>query len=454
MILAQHRQPSLSLKSGYNAGQFTARCFYRKYMQENIVQHASQQTPPIKLDTVIFGAGIAGLWLLNRLQQQGRECLLLETKAIGSGQTIASQGMIHGGLKYALGGALSGASEAVAQMPELWKACLAGNGDIDLRDTRILSEDFYMWSGGGLGGKLSSFFASKALRGRVDALKRAEYPEVFQNSRFKGKVYRLVDLVLDVPSLLENLSKPYQQRILQIDADNIHWQRSAKHIDSVSVRSGNMALTLQPRNFVFTAGEGNGALLESLHIKAPVMQLRPLQQVIVRHQYPYRLFGHCVDLSAHASPRLTISSHLAENGDNIWYLGGDLATENVNTAAETLITKAKQELTQHFPWLDWQQAQWSTLWINRAEAKQNQLIKPDNAFAEAAADCDNLVVAWPTKLTLAPDLANRVMPLLAAVDQHTPGIDTALLEGAKVAAISEPFWHKASYQESAPSREA
>ena len=49
--------------------------------------------------------------------------MLLERDSLGGEQTLASQGMIHGGLKYALGGTLTRSSEAIANMPERWRAC-------------------------------------------------------------------------------------------------------------------------------------------------------------------------------------------------------------------------------------------------------------------------------------------------------------------------------------------
>ena len=72
-------------------------------------------------DIVILGGGIAGLWLLNRLYSEGYQPLLIETKALGSGQTLASQGIIHGGLKYALSGSLTGAANVIADMPRRWR---------------------------------------------------------------------------------------------------------------------------------------------------------------------------------------------------------------------------------------------------------------------------------------------------------------------------------------------
>ena len=45
---------------------------------------------PLKPDILIFGGGIAGLWLINRLNAAGYQCLLLETDTLGGDQTLAS----------------------------------------------------------------------------------------------------------------------------------------------------------------------------------------------------------------------------------------------------------------------------------------------------------------------------------------------------------------------------
>ena len=62
-------------------------------------------------DVVIVGGGIAGLWILSALRAEGYQTILLEKDALGAGQTLASQGIIHGGTKYALTGKLTGRSE-------------------------------------------------------------------------------------------------------------------------------------------------------------------------------------------------------------------------------------------------------------------------------------------------------------------------------------------------------
>ncbi len=88
----------------------------------------------VTVDVAIFGGGIAGLWLLNRLRAEGYSALLLESGALGGGQTCKSQGIIHGGMKYALTGSLNADALAVSDMPEIWRACLEGKGEIDLSD--------------------------------------------------------------------------------------------------------------------------------------------------------------------------------------------------------------------------------------------------------------------------------------------------------------------------------
>lgn len=396
-----------------------------------------QQT--VQINTVVIGGGIAGLWLLNRLNNDGRQTLLFENHTLGHGQTIASQGMIHGGLKYALSGALSGSSEAIAEMPDRWRRCLRGEGDVDLRECKTLSEHFYMWSPGGIASRVTSFFASKATRGRVEKLNRKSHPAPFDNQAFKGSLYRLVDLVLDVPSLLKTLQHNFAEHIFSID-----WQQSqfeqdkSGKITAIILEQNNIRLRIEPQWVILAAGEGNAQLMEKLAIKQPQMQIRPLHQALVKHKHPYPLYAHCI--GTNPSPRITISSHQCSDGKWVWYLGGDLATEGVKQSAEQLIAKGKHELAAIFPWLDFSDAQWATLKVNRAEPLQKTLIKPDEAFAEISDEVSNAIVAWPTKLTLAPALSDTILKLLSSQPDSSTKQNLLALNSLNKPAISQPCW--------------
>ncbi len=365
----------------------------------------------INLDAVIVGGGIAGMWLLNLLAARGYRVVVLEASELGCEQTLASQGMIHGGLKYALSGNLTDASEAIADMPERWRACLAGHGEVDLTGLEPLSEHYYLFAEATTLGKLTTFFASKALRGRISKLDRANFPAALDVAEFDGAVYELQDFVLNTSSLLERLLMPVRHLVFRAQLKPQHVERADS---GYRLQLGRQ--TVKTDKLILCAGAGNQVLLEGLGIAEPKMQLRPLQQMVVRHDFAHPLFGHCLTGVRRAEPRLTITSHPAPGGDWLWYIGGQLASEGAQLDQSELITHTRQELATCIPWINWSRAEFTALRIDRAEPKQTHGRRPDEAFASQINDC---LVCWPTKLSLAPDLGDRVLAMLPA-----PGSDT------------------------------
>ena len=359
----------------------------------------------------IIGGGIAGLWVLNLLRARGVDCQLFERDALGAGQTLAGQGIIHGGVKYTLTGLKTPASETIAAMPGRWQDCLTGQGEIDLRQVRLLSDDCHMFTDGRARSKLTAFFASRFLRGRI---RRAtdDLPEVFTHPQFSGNVYRLGDPVLDAASLLRCLAAPHADRIhylgLDLDADGRFTSSSAR---------------VQAEHLILTAGEGNLALLEALQVPVKV-QRRPLNQVIVRGDLP-PLYAHAVSLESADKPLVTITSHERSNSQRVWYLGGGLAEETDRSDAEQ-IDEARKLMRHLFPWLNWQDATFSTWRIDRAEpclsdgiladsvlanTSLGRATRPDTPFVERHSDRHgrDVTVCWPTKLTLTPLLGDLIL---------------------------------------------
>ena len=353
-------------------------------------------------DVLIVGGGIAGLWLNARLRQQGFSTVLVEQNTLGGGQSVKSQGIIHGGTKYALQGALTGASEAIADMPSRWRAALAGQGELDLSGVRCLSDAHYLWSPGSLAGNLTSFFASKAVRSRVSAAKGDDLPPALQSPKFKGKAYKLSELVLDVPSLI--------QRLAELSGDSLWLAQSCTPLwldDQLAGLSVN-GVDINAQRVVICAGEGTAELLAQLGQPLPQMQRRPLHMVMVKSANLKPLYAHC--LGAGSKPRITVTSHPAADGEWVWYLGGQLAeADGVARDSAEQIHFAQAELAQLVPWIDLSQAKWATLRVNRAEPAQSSGARPDNAFLHYQ---NHLFTAWPTKLALAPDLSDRVIESL------------------------------------------
>ena len=355
------------------------------------------------VDLVIVGGGIAGLWLANVFAASGYRLLLLEGHALGSGQTLASQGMIHGGIKYSLDATVSRAAVAISAMPGRWREALAGQGSLDLSRVRPRSQRYYLFAQDTALGKLGSFFASKALRGRVEKLRPTDYPLAFQDPGFHGVVYSVDDLVIDTSALLRVLYEGIADCVYrhQLGSEQI-----GIDADAVTVRVANTQV--RARHLLLCAGAGNGALIEGLGLPEPQMQLRPLHQVLVYHDYPHPMFAHCLTGTRTTEPRMTITSHASQHGA-LWYLGGQLASDGVELTGAQQQARARSELQACLPWISWDDARIETLRVDRAEPRHPQGKRPDHAFAQANGP---IVTCWPTKLSLMPDLADRVQAML------------------------------------------
>jgi len=354
---------------------------------------------PLDTDICLIGGGIAGLWLNARLRAAGFSTLLIEQNQLGGGQSMKSQGIIHGGTKYALQGSLTQAAEAISGMPARWRACLEGRGELDLSGVRVLSQHHYLWSPGSMISNLAGFFASKALRGRVDQIKGKSLPEVFAHPAFKGKVYQLAELVLDVPDLVRHLAELSAESLVA-DPDPRVLQGADGDIQGIAIE-GHL---IRAQRYILCAGEGNEQLLQQWGLSKPAMQRRPLQMVLVKGAQLPPLYAHC--LGSSPKPRLTVTTHPCHDGQWCWYLGGEIAEQGVEQSAAQLIAKAQQELASLLPWVDLSGCQWQTLHVNRAEPAQSGLTRPDSAYLQASS---NGLVSWPTKLALAPDLSDQIL---------------------------------------------
>ena len=122
-----------------------------------------------------------------------------------------------------------------------------------------------------------------------------------------------------------------------------------------------------------------------------------------------RVFVHCVGDNFSLTPKLTITSHADQQGQTVWYLGGELAEAGVRKNQSEQLKVAKNLVRKLFPRLDTSAAEWDSFIINRAEANIGNNYRPDDAYLLSEA---NIITAWPTKLTLTPSLADKVVNTL------------------------------------------
>ncbi len=370
-----------------------------------------QKTVDVSVDVLIIGGGIAGLWAHARMRRAGYKSVLLESQALGVGQTRYAQGIIHGGTKYALTGKLTASSESLADMPSRWRACYEGNGELDLTQAELLSDAHYLWSTTRLTSRISGFFASKVMRSRSSTMDSASdkksLPSVFQHKDFKGQFYRLDEPVFNVLSVIRALAEPVKKSILMVDQETLIPEDKAVSVQSKQGKS----YLFHYKKIIFIAGEGNENLLSRFACNQPEMQRRPLKMVVMRggpnHGLNDMIYAHC--LGASVNPRITITSHRDAQGNIVWYMGGQLAEDGINKSDAEVIQATKNELNELIPWLELKDAEWGVLEINRAEIKKHGTTRPDSFSIE---NNKNLITAWPTKMALAPILADALFEIV------------------------------------------
>jgi glycine/D-amino acid oxidase-like deaminating enzyme len=352
--------------------------------------------PSARYDIVICGGGVAGLWLLNVLTAEGFGVLLVEKESTGGTQTIASQGMIHGGQRYLLSANPSAHADIVASAPARWNACLEGRGELDLRQVRILSETQLMWPIGGQLSHLALNAAKHTLKAKMRKISVDTVPKALVGS-IGGTIYELPEKVLDIASLVDVLSAPHIVRILKGRVDAL-------------TRDGNINISghsIRAQAIICAAGLGNEELLLSLEAGKQRSQRRPIRQVMVKPM-PFPLYGHGV--SSSFKPRITVTSHPLPSGDYVWYLGGALADDVLSFSDDEAISFAKREMASLFVNLEWAGKLWSVWDGVRAEAYCPTGRLPNGPVIQ---EYDNVLVVWPTKLTLTPLLGDQLLARLA-----------------------------------------
>ncbi len=361
----------------------------------------------------VFGGGIAGLWLLNRLRALGFDAHLFEKTGLGAGQTIASQGIIHSGVKYTFDGVNRPQSEALSSMPKIWMDCIAGRGEVDLRGTEILAEHQLMFTTGGLLNRVAGAVATKALRSDVSTVERKDLPEVFRAREFGGKVYRLEEPVLATKTVLAALRGP-----------NVHAAaatelfREGDRVVEILLNDANSS-RIRPRVCIFTSGQGNEWFAERLGLdKLKIAQRRPLRMLMARG-LPHKVFAHC--LVPEPKPRVTVTTH-ALAGENVWYLGGNMAEKAVSMTDTEALGWAHREMTDMFPWINWKEVHWAIHDVDRAEPAASKLLPSGPTLTTLG----NAVLAWPTKLALAPSLTQQVLRWLDQQNISPSGQATTL----------------------------
>lgn len=386
------------------------------------------------LDVLIFGGGVAGLWLLDEAVRRGHDAALVESGTLGGAQTGWSQGIIHGGQKYALAGEASRSAEAIREMPGVWRACLAGEREPRLTGTRLRAPHCHLWRTESILSGLGMLGARAALRVKPVTVERDERPAALRG--VPGEVARLDEQVIDPFSLVRDLASRHEGRIARIDGAGVRFEtRGAGVVDRVLLRGARgREAALRAKRVVLCAGRGNEALRGLAGLSAEACQVRPLHMAMARGELP-ELNGHCVD---GARVRVTITTARDERGRTVWQIGGEVAENGAGLAAREVAARARAEVSAVLPGVDLSRVEWSAYRADRAEGASPGRRRPESAVVLSEG---SVVTAWPTKLALAPRLAEEIAAALGEPEGR--GGSSRAFEGWERPEAAAPVWDTA-----------
>ena len=246
--------------------------------------------------------------------------------------------------------------------------------------------------------------------------------------------FRIEERVLDPHSIIAELAKPVSESCFRID-----WSQAefvSENENPTAIRFQDSGIIVRAKRFVFAAGKGNARLLEACGLELPAMQVRPLHQVVVKKNGLPDFYSVCIGNTP--KPPIVSTTHRDAEERTVWYIGGELAeADGVARNEADQIKTAQAWFSKNMPWIDLKGTDWSTIRVDRAEPKTESGARPPGAFCKKTGE--KIYVGWPTKLALAPDLADGVMRLLGE-DQISPGEKNSEEIPLSRAEVGKPEW--------------
>lgn len=333
--------------------------------------------------------------------------LLVERDALGAVQTTASQGILHRGVKYALSPAAAEAGRTLEAARMLWERALLGEGGPDLRNVERTASRMHLWTRPGLMGALTGTAASLAMRSGVRRLEAGEArPEVFTSAPRGVSLWEVEEEALVPSSLVRTLAAQPGGPIRKGEVFSATPREGGGVTLSIRLAEGEKQV--DARVVILAAGEGNESLVQAFS-DARLMQRRPLHMVVGRGA-PCDVSGHCLN-ELSDKPRLTVTTLRGPDGVRCWSLGGDLAESGVDRSHDEQIMAARRVLNECLGWLDTAAMQLGTIRVDRAEGLSPGGKRPDSFVMRELGDA---LVIWPTKMALAPVLAEAVVERVRA----------------------------------------
>jgi len=370
----------------------------------------------IKVDVLILGGGIQGVWLLRDLAAAGYSVVLLDIRALGGEQTCHSHVYLHRGYNYQQTGLITALGEAHRR----WVTCLnQARGLLDGPRPVLGFTNLADYT------KKQAVWDDAKLR-PPDTLPEVAWPSPLRNGHVKScwsTDEEYADATVLVSALIQGF-EDHTSKIEHVIDMTLSQHKRGPHTDfgvsEVKVRMPNGGtLAVQPRAVVLAAGHGNQQLMD---LVARYPELKPAfanqQQVRKGHMLVVKgkLEPLCGIFSLDEAHELFIVSR-QDNEDTIW-----LVSDNRSPALSSvedyfgrghvrrwlpLVLEGLKNLAPDYFKDDEKKAQWrwGVYEAPKAEGRHTGGLPTEHVILRVRS-VPNVWTVWPTKLTLAP-LASR-----------------------------------------------
>jgi len=350
------------------------------------------------VDVVILGAGASGLWIANNLIESGFSVKVLACGKLGEGQTIASQGIIHTGIKYVFSGGIDDFVHSLHHVPGHWNERLSGSTSPDLSAVKIISNYTHIWSDQPIEEALANVF------GIEDILKGLNTDKEKINEFYH---YSVEEKTIDVRSLIRELTTKVSDEIIFYKKDTLIFKKNAEgFVGKILFTSEDgVRHDFKSKYVIFSAGVENCNLVKNSLGEVIESSDSPLTMRYIKGNLP-NINGH---IYKDRKLLLTITSipSVDDSLNNTWVIGGGIAEAlgGIQTSKNYFYSLIKNLFD-----VDEKDIKLSGEYtINRSE--------PPDVYGRRFAEPfifhkKNVLAVWPIKLTLVPRLASNVCNLI------------------------------------------
>ena len=136
-------------------------------------------------------------------------------------------------------------------------------------------------------------------------------------------------------------------------------------------------------------------------------------------------------------PRVSLLPRTKRKMAKVSGILADKLRRRVKLDSATQTALAKKELQELFTWLDFLPPSSRVFYVDRAEPLQADGKRPDGVYMK---ELGNIIIAWPTKLALAPKLANEIISCLNGGDARNGTFDARALRTFPMPGLAAAVW--------------